>query len=68
MPPWAADLPALGSVDDAAPEPGGSTVPPEGSLTPESTVDGSTPDATTDGATDTTTGSSTSTATTTSTG
>ena len=68
MPPWAADLPALGSVDDAAPEPDGSTVPPEGSLTPESTVDGSTPDATTDGATDTTTGSSTSTATTTSTG
>ncbi len=68
MPPWAADLPALGSVDDAAPEPDGSTIPPEGSLTPESTVDGSTPDATTDGATDTTTGSSTSTATTTSTG
>jgi hypothetical protein len=64
MPPWAADLPALGAVDQGAPEPGGSTVPPEGSLTPESTVVGSTPDATTD----VTTGSSTTAATTTSTG
>lgn len=60
MPPWAADLPALGAVDQGAVEPGGSTVPPEGSLTPEPSVDGSTPG----GTTETTTGSSTSTATT----
>ena len=68
MPPWAADLPALGAVDQGAAEPGGSTVPPEGSLTPESTVVGSTPDATTDATTGTTAGTSTTAATTTSTG
>jgi hypothetical protein len=62
MPPWASNLPALGAVDQGAAEPGGSTVPPEGSLTPSS--EGTAPDATTDGATSTTADATTSEATT----